>query len=52
MMREHYESELIKLNAIIKRQDIKNASLVESLEQKTKECSALSELCEEVTGRV
>lgn len=52
LMREQYMSEVHKLSAIIKRLEIKNASLADSLEQKTKECSALAALCDEVTGKV
>ncbi|KAK9890204.1 hypothetical protein WA026_010314 [Henosepilachna vigintioctopunctata] len=49
--REKYDSEVNKLNAIIKRLEIKSAALETSLDQKTKECTALAALCDEVTGK-
>ncbi|KAL3289464.1 hypothetical protein HHI36_022887 [Cryptolaemus montrouzieri] len=49
--KEKYDSEVTKLNAIIKRLEIKSAALETSLEQKTKECIALAALCDEVTGK-
>ncbi|KAF5285279.1 hypothetical protein FQR65_LT13293 [Abscondita terminalis] len=52
LMREQYDSEIHKLTAIVKRLEIKNASLTNSLDQKNKECSALAALCDEVTGKV
>lgn len=52
LMREQYDSEIHKLTAIVKRLEIKNASLTDSLDQKNKECSALAALCDEVTGKV
>ncbi|XP_022902245.1 transforming acidic coiled-coil-containing protein 1 [Onthophagus taurus] len=50
--RERYQGELHKLSAIVKRLEIKNSSLANALEQKTKECAELAALCDEVTGRV
>lgn len=50
-MREDYDQEITKLNAVIRRQEIKITSLEELIEQKTKECSALAALCDEVTGK-
>lgn len=52
LARERYQMELHKLSAIIKRLEIKNSSLANALEQKTKECGELAALCDEVTGRV
>lgn len=50
--RDQYQTEIHKFTAIIKRLEIKNSSLTELLDQKTKECSALAALCDEVTGKV
>lgn len=50
-VKEKYESELNKLNAIIRRLEIKTAALETSLDQKTHECTALAALCDEVTGK-
>lgn len=50
--RESYETEIIKLNTIIKRLDIKNDSLVEALDQKIKECTSMAALFDEMTGKV
>lgn len=50
-MRDLYENEISKLKTIIKRLEIKCSSLQVNLDQKTKECAALSTLCEEVTGK-
>lgn len=52
VMRDDYETEVHKLNAVVKRLEIKISSLMDSLDQKNKECSALAALCDEVTGRV
>ncbi|XP_018332381.1 myosin-10 isoform X2 [Agrilus planipennis] len=51
-IRESNDMEIHKLQAIIKRLEIKNASLMVSLDQKNKECLALTALCDEVTGKV
>ncbi|XP_031336478.1 transforming acidic coiled-coil-containing protein 3-like isoform X3 [Photinus pyralis] len=52
MMRDNYDGEVNKLNAVVKRLDIKNASLIDLLDQKNKECAALAALCDEVTGKM
>ncbi|KAF5300199.1 hypothetical protein FQA39_LY11233 [Lamprigera yunnana] len=52
LRRDQYDAELHKLTAIVRRLEIKNASLTDSLEQKSKECTALAALCDEVTGTV
>lgn len=44
--------EITKLNAIVKRLQIKLESVTNLLNQKTKECEGLAELCDEVTGKV
>lgn len=51
-MRDSYEAEITKLTTIIKRQDIKNKSLVEALDQKIKECSSMAALFDEMTGKI
>lgn len=50
--RDTYEAEITKLTTIIKRQDIKNKSLVEALDQKIKECSSMAALFDEMTGKI
>lgn len=50
-MKENYEAENGKLKAIIRRLEIKCASLRESLDLKSKECEELSALCDQITGR-
>nr|CAI5857385.1 unnamed protein product [Callosobruchus analis] len=49
--RERFASENAKLQAIIRRLEIKCGSLEVTLSQKTEECLALSALCDEVTGK-
>nr|CAH7752982.1 unnamed protein product [Callosobruchus chinensis] len=49
--RERFANENAKLQAIIKRLEIKCGSLEVTLSQKTEECLALSALCDEVTGK-
>lgn len=48
--KEAHRTEIGKLNTLIKRQEIKNASLQQTLEQKIAECTALASLCDEMTG--
>ncbi|CAG9816619.1 unnamed protein product [Phaedon cochleariae] len=49
--RERYESEVLKLKAIIKRLEIKCSSLESNMQQKINECAQLAALCDEVTGK-
>lgn len=44
-----YETELTKLKAIVKRQEIKIESLNTALEQKNKECCSLAALLDGIT---
>ncbi|XP_023310258.1 transforming acidic coiled-coil-containing protein 1-like [Anoplophora glabripennis] len=50
-LRDKYEMATNKLMSIIKRLEIKCASLDISLQQKTQECAALATLWDEVTGK-
>lgn len=50
--REAYESEITKLNTIVKRLDIKNESIMVALDQKVKECTSMAALLDEMTGKV
>ncbi|KAK5639321.1 hypothetical protein RI129_011813 [Pyrocoelia pectoralis] len=51
-IRDKYEAEIHKLTAVVKRLEIKVSSLEDSLDQKVKECSSLSALCDEFTGKM
>lgn len=50
--RQKHQFEVTKMSTIIKRLEIKNASLVKALDQKSTECEELAALCNELTGRV
>lgn len=47
----HYKQDITKLQAQVKRLEIKAASLELALKQKTDECQALAALCDDITGR-
>ncbi|XP_030761041.1 dentin sialophosphoprotein-like [Sitophilus oryzae] len=47
---QKHNAELVKLQAIAKRLEIKTSSLETALKQKTEECQALSALCDDITG--
>ncbi|KAH1009379.1 hypothetical protein HUJ04_001767 [Dendroctonus ponderosae] len=49
--KQRYRRDLSNLQAQVKRLEIKAASLEIELSQKTEECQALANLCDEITGR-
>lgn len=52
MMKKQHEQEMARLTAQLKRYEIKNNSLMEALQQKSKECEQLSAVCDEFIGNV
>ncbi|KAF5292792.1 hypothetical protein FQA39_LY13837 [Lamprigera yunnana] len=50
-IREKYETELHKLRSVLKRLEIKVSFVVESLKQKSKECSALDTLYNDINKK-
>lgn len=50
--RASHEAEVAKYNALIKRLEIKNESTVQALDQKTKECSSMAALFDEMAGKM
>lgn len=50
--KQKHASEIAKMQALIKRMEIKNAALSHTVDQKTRECAELAALCDEVTGQV
>ncbi|KAL1498062.1 hypothetical protein ABEB36_008920 [Hypothenemus hampei] len=49
--KEIYKRDITKLQAVVKRLEIKASSLEVALHQKTEECQALAALCDDITGR-
>jgi len=47
-IQQRHQQETAKLNAIVKKLEIKSKSLEESLEQKAKENQALAQICDEL----
>lgn len=47
-----HEAEVARFNALIKRLEIKHESTVQALDQKTKECSSMAALFDEMTGKM
>lgn len=51
-MRRTHQAELAKMNAMLKKSEVKSTSLEESLEQKTKENQELASICDELISKV
>lgn len=51
-MRKQHESEIIKLRAMLKKEELKCNSLTEMIDQKTKENKELTKILDEVIARV
>ncbi|KAG8042398.1 hypothetical protein G9C98_005032 [Cotesia typhae] len=52
MMRKQHESEIIKLRAMLKKEELKCNSLTEMIDQKTKENKELTKILDDVIARV
>ncbi|XP_057328054.1 uncharacterized protein LOC130669284 isoform X2 [Microplitis mediator] len=52
VMRKQHESEIIKLRAMLKKEELKCNSLTEMIDQKTKENKELTKILDEVIARV
>lgn len=50
--RMSHEAEVAKYNALIKRLEIKQESTMQALDQKTKECSSMAALFDEMAGKM
>jgi len=52
VIKKEHVTEVSKLSNMLKCLEIKNGSIQQALDQKTKECEALSALCDEITGTI
>lgn len=52
MMKKNYEAEIARVTAQMKRYEIKSNSLMEALQQKSKECEQLTAVYDEMIGKV
>ncbi|XP_015114621.1 transforming acidic coiled-coil-containing protein 3 isoform X2 [Diachasma alloeum] len=52
VIRKQHESEMVKLRAILRKEELKSNSLTEIVEQKTKENKELTQILDEVIARV
>lgn len=52
MLRRGHQAEVAKLKAMLKKAEISNNSLKESLEQKVKENQELTSICDELISKV
>ncbi|XP_044740876.1 transforming acidic coiled-coil-containing protein 1-like [Chrysoperla carnea] len=51
-MKKNYEDEIIRLEATIKKLELKNSSLQSAVDQRVKECEELSSICDELIAKV
>lgn len=52
MIKRNHEDEVATLKAVVKKNEIRAASLEEALERKKKEITELTEICDELISRV